>query len=160
MQINNFWHYTWNIFCREKISLSGTPISLPKIADLSIWAQEKITCIPHTLSPPLGHWSCCYHGIVNTYGSKKASKLTETYALGEDTRKSSPSEDSESTERNNSWLLEDFLLVCLPLTKASSCRRFFIFLDGLKSTFTLVVGSICTIGNNVRYFNARSDLKS
>ena len=34
-----------NIFCREKISLSGTPISLPKIADLPIWAQEKITCM-------------------------------------------------------------------------------------------------------------------
>ena len=32
-----------NIFCREKISLSGTPISLPKIADLPIWAQENIT---------------------------------------------------------------------------------------------------------------------
>ena len=34
-----------NIFCREKISLSGTPISLPKIADLPIWAQENITCM-------------------------------------------------------------------------------------------------------------------
>ena len=34
-----------NTFCREKISLSGTPISLPKIADLPIWAQEKITCM-------------------------------------------------------------------------------------------------------------------
>ena len=32
-------------FCREKISLSGTPISLPKIADLPIWAQENITCM-------------------------------------------------------------------------------------------------------------------
>ena len=34
-----------NFFCREKISLSGTPISLPKIADLPIWAQQKITCM-------------------------------------------------------------------------------------------------------------------
>ena len=34
-----------NIFCREKTSLSGIPISLPKIADLPIWAQENITCI-------------------------------------------------------------------------------------------------------------------
>ena len=34
-----------NIFCHEKISLSGTPISLPKIADLPIWTQEKITCM-------------------------------------------------------------------------------------------------------------------
>ena len=34
-----------NIFCHQKISLSGTPISLPKIADLPIWAQEKITCM-------------------------------------------------------------------------------------------------------------------
>ena len=41
MQVNNFWY----IFCREKISLSGTPISLPKIAYLPIWAQEKITCM-------------------------------------------------------------------------------------------------------------------
>ena len=32
-------------FCREKISLSGTPISLPNIADLPIWAQENITCM-------------------------------------------------------------------------------------------------------------------
>ena len=32
-------------FCREKISLSGTPISLPKIADLPVWAQENITCM-------------------------------------------------------------------------------------------------------------------
>ena len=30
-------------FCREKVSLCGTPVSLPKIADLPIWAQEKIT---------------------------------------------------------------------------------------------------------------------
>ena len=37
-----------NIFCREKISLSGTPISLPKIANLPIWAQEKITCMQMT----------------------------------------------------------------------------------------------------------------
>ena len=44
-------------FCREKISLSGTPISLPKIADLPIWAQENITCM---MLPAL--WdikSCC-----------------------------------------------------------------------------------------------------
>ena len=34
-----------NIFCRKKISLSGTPISLPKIVDLPIRAQEKITCM-------------------------------------------------------------------------------------------------------------------
>ena len=40
-----------NIFCCEKNSLSGTPISLPKIADLLIWAQEKITCM---LSFPQG----------------------------------------------------------------------------------------------------------
>ena len=32
-------------FCRKQISLSGTPISLPKIADLPIWAQENITCM-------------------------------------------------------------------------------------------------------------------
>ena len=30
-------------FGRDKISISGTPISLPKIADLPIWAQENIT---------------------------------------------------------------------------------------------------------------------
>ena len=30
-------------FCLKKISLSGTPISLPKLADLLIWVQEKIT---------------------------------------------------------------------------------------------------------------------
>ena len=33
------------MFCREKISLSGTLISLRKIADLPIWVQEKITCM-------------------------------------------------------------------------------------------------------------------
>ena len=37
-----------NIFCCEKISLSGTPISLPKIADLPIWAQGKITYMTTT----------------------------------------------------------------------------------------------------------------
>ena len=41
MQINIFFFF----FCREKISLSGTPISLPNIADLPIWAQENITCM-------------------------------------------------------------------------------------------------------------------
>ena len=40
-----FFKLNLNIFGREKISLSGTPISLPKIADLPIWAQEKITCM-------------------------------------------------------------------------------------------------------------------
>ena len=43
MQINNLFFFFF--FCREKISLSGTPISLPKIADLPIWAQENITCM-------------------------------------------------------------------------------------------------------------------
>ena len=41
-----------NIFCREKISLSGTSISLPnmpKITDLPIWAQENITCMVSTV---------------------------------------------------------------------------------------------------------------
>ena len=38
------------LFCREKISLSGTPISLPKIADLPIWAQENITCMTPRLT--------------------------------------------------------------------------------------------------------------
>ena len=40
-----FLTLNFNIFCREKISLSGTPISIPKIADLPLWAQEKITCM-------------------------------------------------------------------------------------------------------------------
>ena len=33
----------------DKISLSGIPISLPNIADLPIWAQEKITCMDKEL---------------------------------------------------------------------------------------------------------------
>ena len=44
LQITNF-DTKIEYFCREKISLSGTPISLPKIADLPIWAQVKITCM-------------------------------------------------------------------------------------------------------------------
>ena len=50
MQMKQFLTLNLNIFCREKISLSRTPISLPKIADLPIWAQAKITCM--VIIPP------------------------------------------------------------------------------------------------------------
>ena len=45
MKNKQFLTLNLNIFCHEKISLSGTPISLPKTADLPIWAQENITCM-------------------------------------------------------------------------------------------------------------------
>ena len=45
MQINNSDIKLEYFLPQKKISLSGTPISLPKIVDLPIWAQEKITCM-------------------------------------------------------------------------------------------------------------------
>ena len=50
-----------NIFCREKISLSGTPVSLPKIADLPIWAQEKIT---YMTEGKLKRWTNWYTFVI------------------------------------------------------------------------------------------------
>ena len=61
-----------NIFCREKISLSGTPNSLPKIADLPIWAQEKITCMI------LGH---CTTKIISTKCPTLKRKSRQNVAL-------------------------------------------------------------------------------
>ena len=37
-------------FRRKKISLSGTPISQPKNADLPIWVHENLTCMVKWLS--------------------------------------------------------------------------------------------------------------
>ena len=60
-----------NIFCREKISLSWTPISLPKIADLPIWAQEKITC----MGVFLGHLPFSLHLMTDSAQNKTQIKI-------------------------------------------------------------------------------------
>ena len=65
-------------FCREKISLSGTPISLPKIADLPIWAQENITCMHDPLIMGL---PCCRITIpLNWFQSTNQKQLLLTLA--------------------------------------------------------------------------------